>query len=496
MIPITLAEVASIVGGRLHRATGEEMITGSVEFDSRKMTKGGLFLALPGERVDGHDFVDAAMSAGATAVLAARPVDVPSVLVDGAHVARVGESAALLAALGALAEEVNRRLPGLEIVGLTGSSGKTSTKDLVAALLAPLGPTVAPPGSFNNELGHPWTVLRADRVTQHLVLELAARGRGHIAAACVVAPPRIGVVLNVGSAHLGEFGSPDAVAAAKGELVEALPPAARGGVAVLNADDPRVAAMADRTSARVVTFGIEAAADLTAQDIELDELGRARFRLLAPAGAAEVELRLVGAHQVGNALAAAAVALELGADLEQVADVLSEARPGSRWRMELTERADGVTVINDAYNANPESMRAALSTLATVCGDTRRGWAVLGPMGELGEASADAHREVGMFAARLGVHRLLTVGPAEYPTGYLSVGGAVIGGESMVVPDVAAAQQVLHERLRSGDVVLVKASRAAGLERVAALLLDPASGSSALMLDKRPPSSNGPEGGQ
>jgi UDP-N-acetylmuramoyl-tripeptide--D-alanyl-D-alanine ligase len=366
--------------------------------------------------------------------------------------------------LSRLAAEVARRLPGLEIVGLTGSSGKTSTKDLVAAVLTPLGATVAPPGSFNNELGHPWTVLRADRVTQHLVLELAARGLGHIAAQCAVAQPRIGVVLNVGSAHLGEFGSADAVAVAKGELVEALPPAARGGVAVLNADDRRVAAMAGRTAARVVTFGqYSDTADVRAEDVELDELGRARFRLVAPPGEAEVELRLVGAHQVSNALAAATVAVELGAELEQVADVLSDAQPASRWRMEVTQRPDGVTVINDAYNANPESMRAGLEALAAIAGSGRRSWAVLGGMAELGETSAAAHAGVGRLAARLGVRQLLSVGSAGYQAGF--------GEESMVVPDVAAALEVLHDRLRPGDVVLVKASRAAGLERIAAGLL-------------------------
>ncbi|HEY1971341.1 MAG TPA: UDP-N-acetylmuramoyl-tripeptide--D-alanyl-D-alanine ligase [Pseudonocardia sp.] len=474
MIPITLGEVAAAVGGRLHQATGEEMITGSVEFDSRKVTKGGLFLAFPGERVDGHDFAAASVAAGAVGVLAARPVNVPSVLVGDPDAGPAAQREALLAALSTLAAEVARRLPGLEIVGITGSSGKTSTKDLVARVLAPLGPTVAPPGSFNNELGHPWTVLRADRVTQHLVLELAARGLGHIAALCAVAPPRIGVVLNVGSAHLGEFGSPEAVALAKGELVEALPPAARGGVAVLNADDVRVAAMAARTEARVVTFGVRTeTADVRATDIELDELGRARFELITPKGDAEVELQLVGEHQVGNALAAACVALELGADLEQLADLLSEAEPSSRWRMEVTERADGVTVINDAYNANPESMRAGLAALAAIAGAGRRAWAVLGEMGELGAASQAAHLELGRTVAQLEVPRLLAVGSADYQVGYDSVG---IGGESMVVPDVPAALEILHEQLRPGDVVLVKASRAAGLERIAAGLLTAAEG--------------------
>jgi UDP-N-acetylmuramoyl-tripeptide--D-alanyl-D-alanine ligase len=463
---MTLTELADVVGGRLHRATGDEMISGSVEFDSRAVTEGGLFVALPGERVDGHDFAAAAVTAGAVAVLGARPVDAPSVLVGGPA---ADPGRAVLTALSTLAAEVARRLPACEIVGLTGSSGKTSTKDLVAAVLSPLGPTVAPPGSFNNELGHPWTVLRADRITQHLVLELAARARGHIAALCAVAPPRIGVVLNVGSAHLGEFGSADAIAAAKGELVEALPPAVRGGVAVLNADDHRVAAMAAWTTARVVTFGRAPGADVRAEDEELDEWGRATFRMVTSAGSAEVALRLVGAHQVGNALAAAAVGLELGADLERIADVLSAARPASRWRMEVTDRPDGVTVINDAYNANPESMRAALETLGAVTAGGRRGWAVLGPMAELGEGGAAAHTEIGRLAARLGVPRLVAIGSGGAPEAYRA--GYAEGGKGMVVPDVPAALEILRDELAPGDVVLVKASRSAGLERVAEGLL-------------------------
>src|SRR3954447_8638982 len=268
MIEMSLAEVAAVTGGRLHHATGDERVT-AVEFDSRAVAPGALFVALPGERVDGHDFAAAAVAAGAVAVLAARPVDAPTVIVPPAphdsiatrsYLAaadRDGSGAAVLAALARLAAHNIAALPATTVVGVTGSSGKTSTKDLLAAVLAPLGPTVAPPGSFNNELGLPWTALRADASTRHLVLELSARGRGHIAALCAVAQPRIGVVLNVGSAHLGEFGSADAIAVAKGELVEALPAGDgdRAGVAVLNVDDPRVAAMAARTRARVVPVG-------------------------------------------------------------------------------------------------------------------------------------------------------------------------------------------------------------------------------------------------
>ncbi|MDT4900616.1 MAG: UDP-N-acetylmuramoyl-tripeptide--D-alanyl-D-alanine ligase, partial [Pseudonocardiales bacterium] len=336
MIELTLGEVTEIVGGRLVGADPAARVTGSVEFDSRAVSSGGLFVALPGERVDGHDFVAAATAAGAVASLVTRPVDGPSIEVaDG------------FAALAALAAAVIRRLPDTVVIGVTGSSGKTSTKDLLARVLAQAGPTVAPPGSYNNELGHPYTVLRAAPATRFLVLETSARGIGHIRYLTEIAPPRIGVVLNVGSAHLGEFGSRDAIAQAKGELVEALPPGASGGVAILNADDPLVAAMAERTAARVVTFGEAAGADVRAEDVRLDDLGRPTFALVTATSRIRVALRLIGAHHVGNALAAAAVAVECGMTLGDIATALAGA-PASRWRMEVTERADGVLVINDA----------------------------------------------------------------------------------------------------------------------------------------------------
>jgi UDP-N-acetylmuramoyl-tripeptide--D-alanyl-D-alanine ligase len=500
MIEMRLADVAAVTGGRLHRATGEERVT-AVEFDSRAITPGGLFVAVPGERVDGHDYAAAAIAAGGTPVFAVkgetleeywqyverifdwgedttcnmilddggdatmfagREVDAPAVVAPrvprrtGTYLDatdRDGTGAAVLAALAKLAGHVVRSLPHTTVVGVTGSSGKTSTKDLLAAVLASLGPTVAPPGSFNNELGLPWTALRADAATRHLVLEFSARGPRHIAGLAAAVPPRIGVVLNVGSAHLGEFGSTAAIAAAKGELVEAL---SEDGVAVLNADDPAVAAMAGRTPARVVTFG-RGDADVRAEDVRLDA-GRARFTLVAPAGRAPVALRLVGEHQVGNALAAAAVALEVDGSPDGVAAALSAAEPVSHWRMEVTDRTDGITVINDAYNANPESMRAALSALAAIGGGKRRTWAVLGRIAELGEGSAAAHAQVAQTARDLGVDELVAVATGDYP-------GA------RVAADVDEALELLRGELAPGDVVLVKASRAAGLERVAAGLL-------------------------
>lgn len=470
MIELTLAELARLVGGRLHRATGDERITGTVEFDSRAVTPGGLFVALPGERVDGHAFATTAVAAGAAGVLAAREVDAPAVLVEplpaDAHVpdaALDAGGAAVLVALQTLARHTVDSLPDLDVVGLTGSSGKTSTKDLVATLLERDGATVAPPGSFNNELGHPWTVLRADATTRHLVLELSARGRGHIAALCRVAPPRIGAVLNVGSAHLGEFGSREAIAQAKGELVEALP---ADGVAVLGADDPVVAAMRQRTAARVVHAGRAPEADVRAVDETIDDEGRPRFRLVTPAGEADVALGLRGAHQVDNALVAAAIALEATTlDVGTIARVLGEAVPRSRWRMEVGERADGVRVLNDAYNANPESMRAALATLAAMGG--RRHTAVLGAMAELGDDADAAHADLGRLAASTGLHRLVVVGEAA--RGVHDAARAA-GLDSDLVPDAAGA--VAAVRAEPGDVVLVKASRSAGLEKVAQALLD------------------------
>lgn len=448
MIPMSLAEVAAAVDGALHGVPNEDLvITGSVEYDSRAVRPGSLFVAFVGEKVDGHDFAAAAQAAGAVAVLGSRPVDVlPTVVV-----------ADPLAALGRLARAVVDRLPQLTIVGITGSSGKTSTKDQIGQVLAAHGPTVAPPGSFNNELGLPHTVLKADADTRYLVLEMGARGIGHIAYLCGIAPPRIGVVINVGDAHIGEFGSVEAIAQAKGELVEGLPAAAAGGVAVLNADDPRVRAMASRTSADVVLVGESPDAAVRAVDVALDDRGRASYTLVTPSGSAPVTLPLSGAHQVGNSLAAAAVGLAAGMDLTAVAGALAGLRPVSSRRMDVFDRADGVTVIDDSYNANPSSTAAALRAL-TAIGDGRRRIAVLGYMAELGDHERAGHEEVGRLAAQLGVDLLVAVGAAQaVHDGALTV--VQWGGKSVHVTDQVQAVALLRDELRPGDVVLVKGSR-------------------------------------
>jgi UDP-N-acetylmuramoyl-tripeptide--D-alanyl-D-alanine ligase len=459
VIALTLAEVADVVGGRLADTDDPDAtVTATPSVDSRAIEPGALFVAVAGERVDGHDYAAEAVRAGAVGVLASRPIGVPAVVV-----------ADVVTALGRLARTVLDRLPAAVVIGVTGSSGKTGTKDLLAAVLAPLGPTVAAAGSFNNEIGLPLTVLRANSETRHLVLEYSARNRGHIAYLCTIAPPHIGIELNVGRAHLGVFGSVDAIAAAKMELVAALP---TDGLAVLNADDARVRAMRERSRAPVVTAGLATDADVRAEGVTLGRDGRPLFTLCAPAGRARVRLAGVGAHQVTGALAAAAVALRLGMPVEAVAAGLAAARPASRWRMEVVERADGVTVINDAYNANPDSAAAALRALTAIAHpDARRSWAVLGEMLELGERSAAEHAEVGHLAAELGVSRLVAVGAGAAAVADGAAATAGWGGTATRSPDVEAATSAVAGQLRAGDVVLVKASRGIGLESLAAALL-------------------------
>ena len=474
MIALRLEEIAAVVSGTLAPGTDPAARATGLVIDSRAAGPGLLFAALPGEHTDGHEYAAAAARAGAVATLAERPVDGPAVLVSASD-------SGVERAMATLAADAVRRLPQLRTIALTGSSGKTSTKDLIAGLLEPAGPTVAPPGSFNNDLGVPLTVLRADADTRFLVLEMGARGRGHIARLCAIAPPSVAVVLNVGSAHLGEFGSRQEIAASKGEIVEAAT-----DVAVLNADDPLVAAMASRTRARVVTFGESPAADVRASDVRVDAQGRPGFTLHAAGEQVPVQLQLVGEHQTANALAAAAVALECGRTPEQIAADLGTARPRSRWRMEVTEGPHGRTVVNDAYNANPESMRAALKTLAVLGrpgagpdgrpGEPRRTVAVLGPMYELGPTSVEEHDAIGRLVVRLDIGKLIVVGAdaAAMHTGATLEGSW--GEESVLVDDVPGALAVLERELRHGDVVLIKASRAAGLERVAAALLGPGAG--------------------
>ena len=466
MIALTLREVAQAVSGVLVAPADVDVdtlvIDGPVVTDSREAGPGGLYVARVGEQADGHDFIPDAVARGAVAALVTRAVDgVPCVVVADTQ-----------DAYAALSLEVVRRLPDLEVVGITGSSGKTSTKDLLGSVLATVGPTVAPVGSYNSEVGVPLTVCRVAADTRFLVVEMGARGIGHITYLTTMAPPRIGVVLNVGTAHVGEFGSRAAIATAKSELVAALP---AHGLAVLNADDPAVRAMADVTPARVALVGEADDAQVRATDVVLDDGGRAAFTVHTPTGTRTVHLGLVGRHHVGNALAVIAVATELGMPLDDVVTALDAARPVSRWRMEVIERRDGVTLVNDAYNANPDSMHAALGALARM-GQGRRTWAVLGTMLELGPESDSLHAEVGADVVAHGIGELLVVGAAAASlaagaraatSGTSGAGGANLPDATTTsvreVPHAEAAQRLLRAELAPGDVVLFKSSRDAGL---------------------------------
>lgn len=475
MIQLSLKEIAEITGGSIYHADPDTIVSGSVEFDSRKISEGGLFLCLPGARVDGHDFAQTAINAGAVAVLAARDVGVPAIVVqpqgksdstgyalefDDEH----GSGAAVLQALSALAHAVATRLD-MQIVGITGSAGKTSTKDLTATVLAKAGEVIAPPGSFNNEIGHPYTVLRCSTSTDFLVAEMSARRIGNIAELAAIAPPTVGAVLNVGSAHLGEFGSREGIAQAKGELVEALPPQ---GTAILNLDNDLVAPMKSRTHAKVLYFSAEQPADIYATDIHLDEQSRAHFALHIGEDSQMVDLQVHGEHQVPNALAAAAIGHAVGIPITQIAAALSEHTAASAHRMDVHTRADGVVIIDDAYNANPESMRAGLQALGAMArsrGTTA--WAVLGEMGEMGDNAEAEHAAIADVLRAQEIEQLIVVDVSPATRAMVEAARAQ-GITTQVAKDCVAAAKLVQPH--PGDCVLAKASNAQKLWEVAEAL--------------------------
>jgi UDP-N-acetylmuramoyl-tripeptide--D-alanyl-D-alanine ligase len=457
MIHLTLAEIARAVDGTVHGTAGSALtVTGPVVIDSREVTAGALFAAIAGARSDGHDFAPAARAAGAVAVLGSRPVDGPCVVADD-----------VVSALTKLAGLVRDRLSPV-VIGLTGSVGKTTTKDLLAQILEGEAPTVATSRSFNNEIGLPLTVLRADRQTRYLVLEMGAAKPGDITHLVRVGRPQIGLVLNVGPAHVLTMGGIDGVAKTKGEMVRDLPAAAQGGSALLNADDERVAAMARQTRAAVTLYGTGADAAVRARNVTLDAAGRASFTLHTPGAQAQVRLGLPGEHQVANALAAACAASAVGVQAMRIAAALSSAVPRSPGRFEVRERPDGVTVIDDAYNANPASTQAAIRTLATMAAG-RRTIAVLGEMMHQAEGTIHYHEAIGALAGALGIDVLVAVGKGEGPDA-MAAAAREVGVSVYAVPDGAAAIDLLRETLRPADVVLVKASSMVGLSAVAAAL--------------------------
>jgi UDP-N-acetylmuramoyl-tripeptide--D-alanyl-D-alanine ligase len=458
MIPFTLDEIGGVTGGRLVDGDPTATVTG-VAVDSREVRPGDLFVALPGSRTDGSLFAVAAAQAGAVATMA------PAGMVFAGPRVEVADPLAALAALGTAVRDRS----AATVVAVTGSNGKTTTKDLLAAALATRLRTVANRASFNNEVGLPLTLARIEPDTQAVVVEMGARGPGHIAALARLARPGVGVVLNVGESHLGMFGSRGAIAKAKAELVEALP---ADGTAVLNADDPQVAAMADRTVAQAILFGLGPTATVRADGVELDGDGAARFLLTTPAGTAPTVLPAPGEHLVGCALAAAAVAHVLGVGPTDAAAGLAGAKL-SPMRMQVLRRPDGLTIVNDAYNANPSSMAAALKTLAALGRPGGRTVAVLGEMAELGPSAADEHDRIGRLATRLGIDRLVGVGEL----GRVLVNAARMEGmwpeEAEAVTDPEAAVALLTPTLGPADVVLVKASRVVALDMVADALLQP-----------------------
>ncbi|MBD1539899.1 UDP-N-acetylmuramoyl-tripeptide--D-alanyl-D-alanine ligase [Pseudarthrobacter sp. NKDBFgelt] len=467
MIAFTAAEIADITKGRLDADPGITPL--SVVTDSREATPGSLYVAKPGEYADGHDFIAAAFAAGATLALVERPVAGP----DGAPYPSIVVPDAVLA-MGALAAEAVRRIRAaraaangeLTVVGITGSAGKTTTKDLLAGILSLHGNTVAPRGSYNGEIGVPLTVFTAGTDTRYLVIEMGATGVGHISYLADMVKPDIGVVLGVGTAHAGEFGGVDNIALAKGELVEAL---AASGTAVINLDDDRVAAMRARTSASVLGFSAEGRPDAAVQALNADTNtdGNPEFDLLLPGEDTphHVISRLIGAHHTGNLLAAAAAARAAGISGADIAAALSSQAAASRWRMERTERPDGVTIINDAYNANPESMRAALRTLADL-GQGRRTWAVLGAMLELGEDSIREHTAVGTQVVRLNISRLVVVGREARALYVSAVQEGSWGDECVFAETADEAYELLNVELEPGDLVLFKSSNSVGLRHL------------------------------
>ena len=456
MIALTLTELEEVLGGRLVLPPGADSrqgISGSVETDSRLVSAGSVFFALPGEVTDGHLFAPEAVAAGAALVIVQRELDlaVPQLVVaDG------------LAALAALARNVVARvraLGTLRVIGITGSNGKTTTKNLLRAILDPEGPTIAPPGSFNNQVGAPISMLRIDESTEYLIVEMGASGVGEIARLVSIATPDVAVVLKVGLAHAGEFGGIEATQRAKAELVTELPPDA---VAVLNVDDPRVAVMTEQTAARVAFFGLSAGSDVRAEEVHASATGT-RFALAVDGERYDVQLRILGEHHVSNALAAIAAARELGVPVERAIAAVEAVPRAERWRMEVLDPGTGIVVINDAYNASPDSTAAALKTLAQIVAPGQRSVAVLGEMAELGEYAAEEHDRIGRLAVRLNIGKLYVVGEGARRIQAAAGLEGSWDGESVFVADIDRAYDLLREELRPGDVVLVKSSKSAGL---------------------------------
>jgi UDP-N-acetylmuramoyl-tripeptide--D-alanyl-D-alanine ligase len=465
MFDLSLGQICDIVGGKLF---GDSSIRISgVSIDSRTSSPGDLFAAIVGERVDGHDFAAQALENGASALLVSRSL-------PGDHVLLPASPDALDPAVHAIAKisaHIRTLMRGVEVIGITGSSGKTSTKDMIGQILSHAGVTHAPAGSQNNELGLPLTLLSAPRDVKYLVTEMGMRGLGHISHLCNLAQPTIGVITNVGQAHIGEVGSIEGIAKAKSELVNAIP---ASGVVVLNADDDRVMAMRTLTEATIFTYGLSKAADVRAENLHLTSSGSYTFDLVYRGQKVTTSIPILGEHNVLNALAAAAVGLSVGMEVEVISRALTTLKQMSKWRMEVHQLPGNVTIINDAYNANPESMTAALETLIEIPA-TGNTFAILGKMHELGEASDAIHVQVANLATRLGVTNVIAVGESAKSYGLPGLVGSSKDRElpdresqkSVWLTDFASACDYIVKEVKSGDILLFKASRAEQFEVLA-----------------------------
>jgi UDP-N-acetylmuramoyl-tripeptide--D-alanyl-D-alanine ligase len=445
MINLSASKIAEIVGGEL--IGSDVLVTSAPVFDSTSAITGSIFLALPGEKTDGHKYISDAFSHGAVLAIVTSTSPERCIIVKD-----------VIQALNKLAAYVRDQLRELQVIALTGSQGKTTTKDLLKHILESVGKTVAPQGNFNNELGTPITLLQCDESTKFCILEMGARHLGDIAKLVEMAKPNIGMVLRVGTAHIGEFGSAEAVAQTKSEMISSLAPDA---IAILGQYDEFTPAMKSLHDGQVINFGETNTADIRATDIEIRE-GRPHFDLVTPAGRAAVGLRIVGIHQVANALAAAAAATAVGASIDQIAVALSTAELQSKWRMEIHEIGN-IVLINDSYNSSPESAEAALRTLALFAQERGgQSWAVLGKMHELGASSQVSHADIGTLASELGIDHLVCIASPEY--------GSHLGTDSSTVVHLfekkEAALQLVKDMVQ-GDVVLVKASRAEKFEELA-----------------------------
>ena len=448
MIQMSIAEMAQIMGGR---ANGDVELSNQAQFhfDSREVRAGDIFLALKGERADGHDYVADAISSGAALSIVSQAVSSPHILVGD-----------VLVAIAKLASHVRGELKGLKVIGITGSQGKTTTKDLLFSILSNEGETSASLASLNNELGVPLTLLRCTDKSKYCILEMGARKSGDIAALTSLANPDVGAVLKVGNAHLGQFGSQEMIAKTKGELIAGLK---SGAVAVLGTYDSFTPEMASAKGVMRVTFGDSAKCDIRAADIEARG-GFAHFDLVIGSDRHAVELQILGLHQISNALAAAAIASSLGVSVNRIASALSNHAPLSKWRMELDE-ANGLTLINDSYNANPESMEAALKVLSLLAQEKGgRSWAFLGLMHELGEASDQMHEEIGVIAQNLGIDYLAAINSKSY---LKQINPSIVTVRHF---DNWKESLSLFSEFNPGDVILVKASRAEGLEELASAI--------------------------